>query len=109
MTPEHSSHGSQKMLRRGKIVVCVLLFITFLAGVTNEHNVTILRETFVGSTLSPIFNRVAMQGDTAAGDADMTKRNPHARQCTQDYECGKGECWVGDCYQGSCIGWWTCV
>jgi hypothetical protein len=43
------------------------------------------------------------------GDADMTKRDPADRQCTQDFECGKGDCWVGECFSGGCIGWWTCV
>ena len=52
---EQTSPGNEKTLHRSKIVVCVLLCITFLAGLTNEQNVTILRETFVGSTVSPYF------------------------------------------------------
>ena len=49
---EQTSPGNEKTPRRSKIVVCVLLGIAFLAGLTNEPNVTILKETFVGSTVS---------------------------------------------------------
>ena len=52
---------------------------------------------------------IFMLTTVAPGEIDTTKKDPTDRQCTQDYECGKGECWIGECSGGGCIGWWTCA